>query len=51
MKFCPPKYLKRHCLVETSENYEKKMEEELIFTAKYQNLFGDNFEETFVKIE
>ena len=47
MKFCPPEYFKKYFLIETSENHDKKMEEELILTASYKNLYRKISSEIF----
>ena len=51
MKFFPPDYLKKYFLIETRNDNEIKMEEELIITAKYRSVFQkatDKFiDETF----
>jgi len=47
MKFFPPGYLKKFFLTETIHNYDKKMQEELILTANYKNVFKEIISETF----
>lgn len=47
MVFCPPGFQKRYFLTETQNNYDKKMSEELIISAKYKDVFKENTEELF----
>lgn len=47
MKFFPPNYSKKYFLVETQHNHEKKMKDELILTATYENTFNDIISEKF----
>ncbi|MEP7229936.1 MAG: hypothetical protein ABI691_06765 [Ginsengibacter sp.] len=47
MKFFPPGHLIKHFLVETRNNNDKKIQEELILTANYKNVFKESITETF----
>lgn len=47
MRFCPTGFTKKYFLLETKNDYAKKMTEEIIFEAKYQNIFNDTFNEKF----
>ena len=47
MKFFPPEHLKKYFLIETRNNNEKKMQEELILTANYKNAFKETITEKF----
>ena len=47
MKIVPPGYLKKYFLIETGRNHDKKMQEELIVTADYKNIFNEAISEKF----
>lgn len=47
MKFFPPNFSKKFFLVETMNDYNVKMQEELILKAIYKNIFSEIIEQTF----
>jgi hypothetical protein len=47
MRFCPPKFQRKYFLTETQNNYEKKMNEKLIISVQYKDVFKEYTELLF----
>lgn len=47
MKYCPPGFIKKYFILETVNNYEEKIKDEIHFSATYSDTFNTYIEEVF----